>query len=376
MKITTGLILCGGTGTRVKKLINSKQKCMHRLYGIPILTYLLDQLSNSGFEKIYFLCHFNHKEISEYFGKNFGNLKLHYIVEKKKLGTGGAIINFFKHTEIDCAYIFNGDTIYNLNDNIFDFKKLKKNTVFFKKKDNLHKNSSGNISFLKKKPQFYEKKNRSNFINTGVYFLNRSILNFKIKQYCSLERDILEKKLFVKHFNFKKVDINFYDIGNKNRIEKSHRIKNLLGSKNSQKAIFLDRDGTLIEDNVKYLYKIKDVKFILKTLKFIKKNNSFKKIFIVTNQSGLGRKFYSLKDFYNLSDFIVKKLRNKKIYINGINFCPHLPSNNCKCRKPRSKMLSDIKNSFNIDLKKSIMFGNEEKDRLFANYKLKKFYKI
>ena len=74
MKITTGLILCGGTGTRVKKLINSKQKCMHRLYGIPILTYLLNQLSSGGFKKIYLLCHFNNKEIIEYFGKNFKKL--------------------------------------------------------------------------------------------------------------------------------------------------------------------------------------------------------------------------------------------------------------------------------------------------------------
>jgi NDP-sugar pyrophosphorylase family protein len=74
MKVTTGLILCGGTGDRVKKLINSEQKCMHRLYGIPILTYLLDQLNKNGFKKIYFLCHYNHKEISEYFGKNFKKL--------------------------------------------------------------------------------------------------------------------------------------------------------------------------------------------------------------------------------------------------------------------------------------------------------------
>ena len=129
----------------------------------------------------------------------------------------------------------------------------------------------------------------------------------------------------------------------------------------------MDRDGTLIEDNIKYLHKIKHVKFILKTLNFIRKNNSFRRIFIVTNQSGLGRKFFSLKNFYSVSDYIVKKLRNKKIYVNGINFCPHLPS---------SKMLFDIRNSFNIDLKKSIMFGNEEKDKLFANSTLKKFYKI
>ena len=98
--------------------------------------------------------------------------------------------------------------------------------------------------------------------------------------------------------NFKEVNINFYDIGDKNRIKKSHKIKNLLGPKNSQKAIFLDRDGTLIEDNIKYLHKIKHVKFILKTLNFIRKNNSFRRIFIVTNQSGLGRKFFSLKMIY------------------------------------------------------------------------------
>lgn len=375
MKVTTGLILCGGIGTRVKELINSKQKCMHRLYGIPILTYLLDQLSNSGFKKIYLLCHYNNEEIIEYFGKNFKKLKLHYVIEREKLGTGGAIINCFKRYPINCAYIFNGDTIYNFDNNL-KFKKLKKNTVFFKKKDNWHKNSSGNITFLKNKTRFYEKRKKTNFINTGIYFLYRSIVDFKVKKKSSFEKDILEKNFFIKDFNFKEIYINFYDIGDKNRIKKCYKIKNLLGSKNSQKAIFLDRDGTIIQDKIKYLHKIKDVKFILKTLKLIKKKNSFKKIFIVTNQSGIGRKFYSLQDFYDVSDFIVKKLRNKKIYIDGIHFCPHLPSKDCKCRKPKRRMLTDIKNSFNINLKNSIMFGNEEKDRTFANLVLKKFYKV
>ena len=375
MKVTTGLILCGGIGTRVKELINSKQKCMHRLYGIPMLTYLLNQLSNSGFKKIYLLCRHNNEEIIKYFGKNFKKLKLHYVIEREKLGTGGAIINCFKQYPINCAYIFNGDTIYNFDNNL-KFKEQQKNTVFFKKKDNWHKNSSGNIAFLKNKTRFYEKRKKTNFINTGIYFLYRSIVDFKVKKNCSFEKDILEKNFFIKDFNFKEIYINFYDIGDKNRIKKCYKIKNLFGSKNSQKAIFLDRDGTIIQDKIKYLHKIKDVKFMLKTLKLIKKKNSFKKIFIVTNQSGIDRKFYSLQDFYKVSDFIVKKLRNKKIYIDGIHFCPHLPSKNCKCRKPNRKMLTDIKNSFNINLKNSIMFGNEEKDRTFANLVLKKFYKV
>ena len=100
MKIKTGLILCGGAGRRVRNYINSKQKCMHRVFGIPVITYLLDQLNISGFRNIYFLCYYNHREISDYFGKKFKNLNLNYIIEKEKLGTGGAIINCFKRTKI------------------------------------------------------------------------------------------------------------------------------------------------------------------------------------------------------------------------------------------------------------------------------------
>ena len=376
MKIKTGLILCGGAGRRVRNYINSKQKCMHRVFGIPVITYLLDQLNISGFRNIYFLCYYNHREISDYFGKKFKNLNLNYIIEKEKLGTGGAIINCFKRTKINHAYIFNGDTIYDFNNKNYNFIKLKKNTVFFKKKDTLHKNSSGNIIFSKNSTKFLEKTGKSKFINTGIYFFNKSILDFKLKKKCSLEKDILGKKIFLKNFNFKKIKINFYDIGDKKRIIKINKIKNLFGHKNKTKAIFLDRDGTIINDEVKYLYKIKDIKFIPKTLGLIKKNKNFDKIFIVTNQSGIGRKFYSLKDFYNITDFIVKKLSEKKIHINGVHFCPHLPGDNCKCRKPETKMLNDIEYSFNIDLKKSIMYGNEDKDELFAKFKLKKFYRV
>ncbi len=376
MKITTGLILCGGAGKRVRSYINSKQKCMHRVFGMPVITHLLDQLNINGFKNIYFLCYYHHREISDFFGKKYKNLTLNYIVEKKKLGTGGAIINCFKKTKINHAYIFNGDTIYDFNNKNYNFIKLNKNTVFFKKKDSLHKNSSGNIVFSKNSTKFYEKTGKSKYINTGIYYFNKSILNFQLNKKCSLEKDILEKNLFLKEFDFKKIKINFYDIGDEKRIKKIFKIKNLFGSETKSKAVFLDRDGTIIDDKVKYLYRIKDVKFITKTLRLVKKRNNFQKIFIVTNQSGIGRKFYSLKEFYNVTDFIVKKLREKKIYINGIHFCPHLPSDNCKCRKPRTKMLSDIKYSFNIDLRKSIMYGNEDKDELFAKFKLKKFYRI
>lgn len=130
------------------------------------------------------------------------------------------------------------------------------------------------------------------------------------------------------------------------------------------KALFLDRDGVInIEKN--YVFQIKDFVFVEGIfelcLKFI--NKGFL-IFIITNQAGIARGYYTLADYNILTSWMLKEFKKQKINISNVYHCPHHPdfTGKCLCRKPNTKMILDAKNEFKLDLKKSILIGDKLSD--------------
>ena len=105
----------------------------------------------------------------------------------------------------------------------------------------------------------------------------------------------------------------------------------------SQKALFLDRDGIINIDHG-YVSKIENFEFtkgIFELIQlFIEKDYL---LFIVTNQSGIGRGYYTLNDFEVLNQWMIKKLKSKNIEIQSVHYCPHAPEENCSCRKPQTR---------------------------------------
>lgn len=131
-----------------------------------------------------------------------------------------------------------------------------------------------------------------------------------------------------------------------------------------QKALFLDRDGVInVEKN--YLYKIEDFEFIDGIFNLCKyyQDNGYK-IFIVTNQSGIARNYYSDKDFEILTLWMIKEFNKNNIKIDKVSYCPHHPAitEKCNCRKPKPGMLNALELDFNIDMKNSIIIGDKERD--------------
>jgi len=130
------------------------------------------------------------------------------------------------------------------------------------------------------------------------------------------------------------------------------------------KALFLDRDGVInIEKD--YLYKIDDFEFIdgiFELCSYYQAKNY--KIIVVTNQSGIARKYYTENDFDILSQWMIQEFYKKKINITAIYHCPHHPniSGECSCRKPKPGMLFDAYKYYNIDLANSIIIGDKERD--------------
>ena len=126
--------------------------------------------------------------------------------------------------------------------------------------------------------------------------------------------------------------------------------------------IILDRDGTIVIDEKGYTHKIEDLKFFpdaFKALNLLK--DSFRFI-IITNQSGIGRGYYTEQDFHKFNSHIVKELEKKGIKIEKTYFCPHTPEENCDCRKPKTKFIKEAEKEFNINLKESFVIGDHPCD--------------
>lgn len=134
--------------------------------------------------------------------------------------------------------------------------------------------------------------------------------------------------------------------------------------KMSQKALFLDRDG-VINVEKEYLYKREDFEFIDGIFDLCRyyQDRGYS-IFVVTNQSGIARKYYTEDDFLKLTEWMLDAFKKQGITITKVYYCPHHPeiSGECECRKPKPGMFFDAAKEFDIDLKNSIIIGDKERD--------------
>ncbi|TFG09111.1 MAG: HAD-IIIA family hydrolase [Promethearchaeota archaeon] len=127
------------------------------------------------------------------------------------------------------------------------------------------------------------------------------------------------------------------------------------------KAIFLDRDGTLNEDKG-YVHKVEDFALlpgVIEGLKLLKNEFIF---IIITNQSGIGRGYYTVDDLHAFNKLLIEALDKEAIEIKKLFFCPHIPEDKCECRKPNTHFIDLSTNEYNIDLKNSWVIGDHPSD--------------
>ena len=126
-----------------------------------------------------------------------------------------------------------------------------------------------------------------------------------------------------------------------------------------QKAVFIDRDGTLIEE-VNFLHRVEELRyfpFTDESVRLLKKSGFL--VVLVTNQSGIGRGIYTVDDMNAVHTRIQADLTEK---LDAIYFCPHLPDGDCQCRKPRLGMIEAALADLPIDLENSWMIGDKNLD--------------
>jgi len=146
--------------------------------------------------------------------------------------------------------------------------------------------------------------------------------------------------------------------------------------KKKTKIAFLDRDGVLNSSEIKsgYIGFIEDFKWISgakKTIKFLKKKNF--KVVIVSNQSGIARGFFSIKDVYKLHRYLKQELIKFGTAVDKIYFCPYHKdgvvkryTKNSILRKPKIGMFLKVQKIWKVDKKNSFMIGDQKTDMEFA----------
>ncbi|MGC8829843.1 MAG: D-glycero-alpha-D-manno-heptose-1,7-bisphosphate 7-phosphatase [Verrucomicrobiia bacterium] len=132
--------------------------------------------------------------------------------------------------------------------------------------------------------------------------------------------------------------------------------------KYTKKAVFLDRDGVIIEEK-NYLHKIEDVVFIKNAAAALKQlQNAGFLLIIVTNQSGVGRGYFTMEDVNKVNEFIKSQLKKEGVHINEIYVAPEAPEQPSVGRKPSPAFLFEARDKFQIDLSKSFVVGDKLAD--------------
>lgn len=397
------VIMAGGRGTRISELFPTIPKPLIPIDGVPVLERELISLRDQGFKDIILTVSYLADRIEDYFGDgNKIGIKIKYFVEKEPLGNAGALFLLHKSGTLKNDFLLlNADSVFDVDFNRFvDYHREKGGLVTLFTHPNSHPYDSGLIIADKnscvqrwltkedKRPQWY--KNR---VNAGLHVINTAVLDKSDIDTNTIGSEVNGKRV--------KVDLDrqilkplcgtgkmycydspeyVKDMGTPQRYEAvcNDFKSGVVTSKNlshKQKAIFLDRDGT-INNYVGFLTNINEFELIPGVAEAVKKiNNSGYLAIVVTNQPVIARGEVTFEQLNTIHNKMETLLGKEGAYLDAIYFCPHHPDKgfeeeipelkiDCDCRKPKPGMLLKAAKDFNIDLSQSWMVGDGKNDIL------------
>ncbi len=390
------IIMAGGKGTRISELFPDIPKPLIPIEGIPVLEKEIIGLREQGFTDIVLTVSYMHEKIEEYFGDgNRLGVKIEYFVEETPLGNAGAL---FKLNLTEDFLLLNADAVFDVDFNrMILFHKQCGGLATLFTHPNSHPYDSGLIlvdengaveKWLAKedeRPQWYR-----NRVNAGLHVISPEVLknvdgshvgevgeDRKIIK-VDLDRQLLKPlagtgKMFCydspEYVKDMGTPERFYSVVEDYK-NGTVQAKNL---KNKQKAIFLDRDGT-INKYVGFLRSVDTMELLPGASEAIKRiNKSGYLAIVVTNQPVIARGEVTVPELNEIHNKMETLLGKDGAYIDALYYCPHHPNKgyegeipelktDCDCRKPKPGLLLRAAEDYNIDLEHSWMIGDSDSD--------------
>lgn len=400
--------MAGGKGTRIASVKSDVPKPMIPICGKPILEWQIENLKACGLTDITLVVGYLGNVIQKYFGdgSKFG-VSINYFVEDAPLGTAGALFKMPGLTED--FLLMCGDVILDVDFNRFiEFHKKNNAWASLMAHPNGHPYDSSLlvteilppqvagsnpvdthrvINWMNKEDERLYYKNR---VNAGIEIISPELLKETKKNFVprhpetpekiDLDRDVLKPN--IKSGRIYAYDTPEYikDMGTPDRFYdveediKSGKVK-ARNLKNKQKAVFLDRDGT-INKYVGFLTNPEQFELIPGVAEAIKKiNKSGYLAIVVTNQPVIARGDCAWEDLKLIHNKMETELGKEGAFLDAIYICPHHKDKgfegerleykfDCDCRKPKPGLLLQAARDYNVDLKQSIMIGDSESDVL------------
>lgn len=387
--------MAGGRGTRISSIASDIPKPMIRIDGIPILEREIRCLVAQGFTDILITVSHLGQIIMDYFGDGSGvspttgepfGAHIEYYNEVQPLGNAGALYRV-RGKLTDTFLLLNADAAFDV-----DFHRLvqahQKNgglaTLFTH--SNSHPYDSGLLvtdehgcvqqwlTKEDKRPEWY-----ANCVNAGLHVLEKRVLDRPVPAgKVDLDRQILKPLAGTGELYIYQSSEYVEDMGTPERYAKVCRayedgIVEARNLHNKQKAIFLDRDGT-INRYVGYLTEPEQFELLPGAAEAIRRiNNSGYLAIVVTNQPGIAQGRLTRQTLQIIHNKMETLLGQEGAFLNRIYYCPHHPDKgfegeipelkiDCSCRKPKTGMLQQAAKDFNIDLKASWMIGDSQRD--------------
>ena len=381
------VIMAGGFGKRLQKLSGDRPKPMVEICGRPVLEYQIENLRRFGITDIIIVVHHLKDKIMRYFGDgSLMNVSISYYEEESPLGTAGALFKI-KERLTDDFLLINGDLIFSVDlSRMIEFHKSHDALATLFVHPNSHPYDSelvvcdkeGTVTDWFKNDGFGS---YANCVNAGIHILSKKILDYPHgEEKLNLRADVLEPLILTgRIFAYRSAEY-VKDMGTSDRlrhvtadVEKGIVLAKRADKK--QKAIFLDRDGT-INKYKGYITSSNQFELIKGAAEAIKKiNKSGYLAIVVTNQPSIamGRMSYAVLDEIHAK--LDTLLGDEGAYIDALYFCPHHPDSGfdgevselktkCDCRKPSGGMIRQAARDYNIDLSLSYMVGDSERDVL------------
>ncbi len=383
------LIQAGGAGTRLKSITGDLPKPMVKICGKPILQWQIESMMSSGIKEFILVVSSKSNAVQEYFGdgKELG-CGISYIVENTPLGSGGALALVAHKIKSDFILCF-GDLMLDVDWKKFmEFHKKSGAIITAFSHPNSHPydsdvlvtNANGKIINILSKNQkrdfFY-----ANLTNAGIYCVSSELLETfdddePIKM--DFEKDLLIPTIACEGAYAYRSSEYVKDAGTPDRYESviEDCQKGIISAKclkNPQKAIFLDRDGT-INAFGNFVTDPSMLKLMPQAPSAIKRINKSAYLAIcITNQPVVARGETTFEGLHEIHCKMEDLLGNEGAYLDDIYFCPHHPDKGfpgevaslkieCDCRKPKIGMLLKAKSKYNIDLSKSWFIGDTCQD--------------